>query len=146
MERCWYQISWELIFLFITGVLAGIISGMGIGGGAILIPALVLLVNPEQHIAQSTNLLFFIPTGVVALIVHIKNKRIDFKMALPIILFGLSGAFAGSKLAMTLPGNNLRKWFGAFLLLMGIYELFIKSSRRKNSTDKHPGKNSKQIA
>ena len=92
-------------------------------------PALVLFVKPEQHIAQSVNLLFFIPTAVVALIIHIKNKRIDFKMAAPIVLFGLIGAFAGSKLALAMPGNNLKKWFGVFLLAMGIYEIFRKSSK-----------------
>jgi hypothetical protein len=125
-------VNGELILLFLTGLFSGIISGMGIGGGTILIPALVLLVNPGQHIAQSVNLLFFIPTAIIALIVHIKKKRIDFKMAMPIILFGLAGAFAGSKLAMSLPGNSLKKWFGLFLLLMGIYELFIKG-RKKHS-------------
>lgn len=126
------MVNGELILLFLTGLFSGIISGMGIGGGTILIPALVLLVNPGQHIAQSVNLLFFIPTAIIALIVHIKKKRIDFKMAMPIILFGLAGAFAGSKLAMSLPGNSLKKWFGLFLLLMGIYELFIKG-RKKHS-------------
>ena len=126
------MINGELILLFLTGFFSGIISGMGIGGGTILIPALVLLVNPGQHIAQSVNLLFFIPTAIIALIVHIKKKRIDFKMAVPIILFGLAGAFAGSKLAMSLPGNSLKKWFGLFLLLMGIYELLLKG-RKKHS-------------
>lgn len=111
---------------------------MGIGGGTILIPALVLLVNPGQHVAQSVNLLFFIPTAVIALIVHIKKKRIDFKIAIPIILFGLAGAVAGSKLAMSMPGNNLKKWFGVFLLLMGAYELFIKKdgSRKTSRQEK----------
>ena len=123
-------INWELILLFITGLLSGIISGMGIGGGAILIPALVLLVNPGQHVAQSVNLLFFIPTAVIALVVHIKHKRIDFKMAIPIILFGLLGAFTGSRLAMSMPGNSLKKWFGVFLLLMGFYEIFLKSGKK----------------
>ena len=124
------MVNGELILLFLTGLFSGIISGMGIGGGTILITALVLLVNPGQHIAQSVNLLFFIPTAIIALIVHIKKKRIDFKMAVPIILFGLAGAFAGSKLAMSLPGNSLKKWFGLFLLLMGIYELFLKGSKK----------------
>jgi len=123
-------VNGELILLFLTGFFSGIISGMGIGGGTILIPALVLLVNPGQHIAQSVNLLFFIPTAIIALIVHIKKKRIDFKMAVPIILFGLAGAFAGSKLAMSLPGNSLKKWFGLFLLLMGIYELLLKDRKK----------------
>ena len=124
------MVNGELILLFLTGFFSGIISGMGIGGGTILIPALVLLVNPGQHIAQSVNLLFFIPTAIIALIVHIKKKRIDFKMAVPIILFGLAGAFAGSKLAMSLPGNSLKKWFGLFLLLMGIYELLLKDRKK----------------
>lgn len=127
-------INKELILLFLTGLLSGIISGMGIGGGTILIPALVLLVNPSQHVAQSVNLLFFIPTAVIALIVHIKHKRIDFKMAIPIIIFGLIGAFTGSRLAMSLPGNSLRKWFGVFLLGMGAYEIFLKG-KKKNSGD-----------
>ena len=128
----------EMILLFLTGFFSGVISGMGIGGGTILIPALVLLVNPGQHVAQSVNLLFFIPTAVIALIVHIKKKRIDFKIAIPIILFGLAGAVAGSKLAMSMPGNNLKKWFGVFLLLMGTYELFIKKdgSRKTSRQEK----------
>lgn len=116
----------KIILLFVIGLASGIISGMGIGGGTILIPALVLFLNPEQHIAQSVNLLFFIPTAVVALFIHIKNKRIDFKMAIPIIIFGFIGAYAGSRLAVSLPGNNLKKWFGIFLLAMGTYEIIRK--------------------
>jgi len=112
--------------LFLIGLASGIISGMGIGGGAILIPALVIFVKPEQHIAQSINLLFFIPTAIVALTVHIKNKRIDFGMALPIIIFGLIGAYLGSRIAITLPGDVLKKWFGIFLLVMGGYEMVRK--------------------
>lgn len=115
-----------MIILFLVGLAAGIISGMGIGGGTILIPALVLFFKPEQHIAQSVNLLFFIPTAVMALIIHIKNKRIDFKMAVPIIIFGFAGAYLGSRLALMLPGNDLKKWFGIFLLAMGFQEIFRK--------------------
>jgi len=117
--------------LFLIGVVSGIVSGMGIGGGAILIPALIIFIKPEQHVAQSVNLLFFIPTAIVALIIHIKNKHIDFKMALPIIITGLIGAFFGSKLAISMPGNTLRKWFGVFLLIMGIYEMFRKGEKGK---------------
>lgn len=115
-----------IILLFIIGLASGIISGMGIGGGTILIPALVLIVNPGQQIAQSVNLLFFIPTAVAALVIHIKNKRIDFKMALPIIIFGFAGAYIGSKLAISISGDSLKKWFGIFLLAMGAYEIIKK--------------------
>jgi uncharacterized membrane protein YfcA len=116
----------ETIILLLIGLGAGIVSGMGMGGGTILIPALVLTINPQQHTAQSVNLLFFIPTAVVALIIHIKNKHIDFKMAVPIIAFGMCGSFVGSWLAMRLAGGELKRLFGFFLLAMSIYEMFRK--------------------
>ena len=117
------------MILFLIGLISGIISGMGIGGGAILIPALVIFVTPDQHIAQSVNLIFFIPTAIIALIVHIKNKKIDFKMAPPIVVTGLIGAALGSKLAISLPGPVLKKWFGVFLLAMGCYEMVRKGKK-----------------
>lgn len=127
--------GWNWIILFLTGLASGIISGMGMGGGAVLIPALVLAVNPPQHIAQSVNLLFFIPTAVVALVIHIKNKSIDFKMAVPIIIFGLAGALAGSWLAARLAEGELRKLFGWFLIAMSMYEMFRKG-KKDGSSDK----------
>jgi len=102
-----------------------------------LIPALVIFIGVDQHIAQSVNLLFFIPTAVVALFIHFKNKRVNLKMAIPIVAFGLIGAFFGSKMAIGLSGTDLKKWFGFFLLAMGIYEMFRKDKamerRQKNS-------------
>lgn len=118
------------MLLFFIGLISGIISGMGIGGGAILIPALVIFVNPDQHIVQSVNLIFFIPTAVIALIVHIRNRRIDFKVAVSIIVFGLVGAYVGSRLAIALPGSVLKKYFGFFLLILGIYEMVRRDKRR----------------
>ena len=117
------------MLLFFIGLISGIISGMGIGGGAILIPALVIFVNPDQHVVQSVNLIFFIPTAVIALIVHIRNKRIDFKVAVSIIIFGLLGAYVGSRLAISLPGPMLKKYFGFFLLILGIYEMLRRDKR-----------------
>lgn len=122
--------------LLLIGLAAGVISGMGMGGGAILIPALVLVMNPEQHIAQSVNLLFFIPTAIIALIIHIKNKNINFRMAVPIILFGLCGAFVGSWLATRLEGVQLKRLFGFFLLAMSANEMFRKGKADKNKEQK----------
>jgi len=121
------------MIVILIGLAAGIISGMGIGGGAILIPALVIFVKPEQHVAQSVNLLFFIPTAIVALAIHIKHKNVDFKMGIPILLFGLGGAILGSKIALSIDGDILRKIFGVFLLGMGLYEIFGKKKIKKNS-------------
>ncbi|HEY5586544.1 MAG TPA: sulfite exporter TauE/SafE family protein [Ruminiclostridium sp.] len=119
------------MIIILIGLAAGIISGMGIGGGAILLPALVIFVHPEQHVAQSVNLLFFIPTAIVALAIHIKHKNVDFKNGIPILIFGLGGAVLGSKIALSIDGEVLRKIFGVFLLSMGLYEMLGKKKKCK---------------
>ncbi|MBE7021763.1 MAG: sulfite exporter TauE/SafE family protein [Ruminococcaceae bacterium] len=120
----------------IAGFLSGIISGMGIGGGTILIPALSIFLNVGQHEAQGVNLLYFIPTAIISLWVHIKNKAVNFKVAVPVILFGLAGAVGGSLLAGVIEGKLLRRLFGFFLLAMGLYEIFKKDKKRKKEQEK----------
>lgn len=112
--------------LFIIGLLSGIISGMGIGGGSLLIPALVLITSLKQQQAQSINLIVFIPVALVALIVHIREKNIVFKYTKWIVLGGIAGAILGSLLALKIEADNLRKYFAFFLLFIGIYELIKK--------------------
>ena len=107
----------------IIGFFSGIISGMGIGGGAILIPALILAENISQQTAQGINLTYFIPTAVIALFVHLKNKSIETKTALFLGAAGLPGAALGSYLAGNLSNDILRRMFGIFLLAVGIYEI-----------------------
>jgi hypothetical protein len=114
-----------MIWLFAIGVTAGIISGMGIGGGTILIPALVLFFDMPQKTAQSINLIYFIPTAVVALITHIKNKRVDSSLIKPIIPTGIIGACIGAFIALNMDNSLLKVIFGCFLTVMGIRELWI---------------------
>lgn len=108
----------------IIGFLSGIISGMGIGGGAILIPALILTYGIEQKLAQGINLVYFLPTAVIALIVHIKKKNVDIKTAAIIGACGIIGAVGGSLIAMRLSSHSLQRFFGIFLLLIGIREIY----------------------
>ncbi len=115
----------------IIGFLSGIISGMGIGGGAILIPALTLIQGVSQKTAQGINLAYFIPTAIIAIFVHIKNKNIDFKVAAILGLCGVPGAILGSIFAGTAGDEALRRMFGCFLLLVGIYEIY-KGMKAKN--------------
>lgn len=112
--------------LFIIGLLSGIISGMGIGGGSILIPSLVLFANLVQQQAQSINLIVFIPVAIAALIVHIREKNIIFKFTKWIVLGGILGAILGSIVAMRINPDTLRKFFAFFLLFIGLYELIKK--------------------
>ncbi|MFA5524501.1 MAG: sulfite exporter TauE/SafE family protein [Tissierellales bacterium] len=118
--------------LFFIGLLSGVISGMGIGGGTILIPGLIIFSNLNQHQAQGVNLLVFIPIAIVALITHFREKNISLKIASPIILTGLLGAFAGSTIAMKMTPSLLRKIFATFLFAMGIYEIFNRKKDNKN--------------
>ena len=66
----------------LMGLVSGIVSGTGMGGGTILIFLLTFIMGIEQHIAQATNLIFFIPTSIVAIIVNLKNKNIDMPLAI----------------------------------------------------------------
>lgn len=100
---------------------------MGIGGGTILIPALTMLFNIEQKVAQNINLIYFIPTASIALFFHIRNKKIEKDIILFIIVGGIIGAIAGSFLAMRLNSLVLKKFFGFFLLIMGLIEFFKKN-------------------
>lgn len=115
-----------MILVFLIAVAAGIISGMGIGGGTILIPALIFIEGLNQHQAQGVNLIYFIPTAMIALITHSKNKNIETKIVLPIVLTGLLGAAAGALIAVRLDASLLKKLFGGFLLIMGLTEIFKK--------------------
>ena len=115
----------------LTGFFSGIISGMGIGGGAILIPVLIMTQNISQQMAQGINLTYFIPTAIISLVVHIKNKTVDFKTAGIIGGCGIAGSFVGSFFAVSMSGDLLRKMFGGFLLFVGIYEI-LKGFRLKS--------------
>ena len=107
----------------IIGFFAGIIGGMGMGGGTILIPALILFASIDPKLAQSINLLSSIPMTIAALCIHIRKKNVDFELVLPIVLFGIVGAFFGSTLAEYLSSNILRKCFGVFWWLSKNYKL-----------------------
>ncbi len=111
--------------LVLIGFLAGIISGMGIGGGAVLIPALAIFFQTQQQQAQNVNLLYFIPTAAVALVTHIKEGNIEKKAVGMLTLCGLLTAVLGSVLAVRMDASILRRVFGFFLLTMGAAE-FLK--------------------
>ena len=115
----------------IIGFFSGIISGMGIGGGAILIPAIIMFEEISQQTAQGINLTYFIPTAIIAFLVHLKNKSIKLKTAGILAAAGLPGAIMGSLFASTLQSDLLRRMFGGFLLLVGVYEIF-KGFKIKN--------------
>lgn len=76
----------------LIGAISGIVSGMGMGGGTILILCLSLFLGKDQHIAQGANLIFFVPTSITAIITNIKQKLIKWKTGLVVSGFGIVGA------------------------------------------------------
>ena len=108
---------------FISGIIAGIFTGTGMGGTVLLL-LLAMFANLEQHFAQGINLVFFILTTISAIIINIKEKFIDFKLGFQIILSGIIGAIIGSKIAININSENLRRYFGFFLAIITIYEIY----------------------
>ena len=128
----------DWICLGIAGMVSGVVGGMGMGGGTLLIPILSIFLGFAQKDAQGINLLVFIPMSIVALVVHIKNKLVDFRVGIPIVLIGVVFSVVGSMIANKLSNNNLRTYFGVFLLLVGVFQFvqtFINSRKNKEDND-----------
>ena len=136
--------KWFLIAL--CGVAGGIFGGLGMGGGTLLIPMLVNFFDIEQKIAQSINLISFLPTSIVALIVHIKKKRVDFKGVLFIIIPALLSSIVGSLLAGRLGNDVLKKCFGFFLIALAFFNAYnlFKSEKTDEKTLKETADNKKE--
>lgn len=115
----------------IVGFLAGFIGALGLGGGGVLVMFLAAFLGMGQLRAQGVNLLFFIPIGIFALILHTRKKLVEWKTALPAIGFGLAGAAVGCYLARFLGADIIRRIFGGMLLVLGIFELFSPHKTHK---------------
>ena len=124
---------WEIL----TGLISGIISGTGMGGGTILILVLSIFLGIDQHIAQSTNLIFFIPTSIGAILVSIKSKLIEWKTGITIAITGIIGAIIGANISTKLEVRTLKHFFGIFLAIIAIYEIWgiIKEYKKKKNTN-----------
>ncbi|MFZ0034792.1 MAG: sulfite exporter TauE/SafE family protein [Sedimentisphaerales bacterium] len=117
------------IFLYILlGVVAGIFSGLiGIGGGIIIVPALVLLFGISQHSAQGTTLALMVPPiGLLAAWAYYKQGFVDLKIAAFVCLGFFIGGLLGAKFALGIPETILKKIFGAVLLLVSLKMIFGK--------------------
>ena len=122
-----------------TGIISGIVSGLGMGGGTILILIFTIFLNIEQHIAQATNLIFFIPTAIIAIYINKKQKLLDMKTGMIIGISGIFGAVIGSIISNKLDSQNLTRYFGIFLVIITIHEiysyikLYISKKTRNNN-------------
>lgn len=109
----------EWLISAIAGILSGIIGSMGMGGGGVLIIYLKLFTDIPQSTAQGINLLFFLPTAVLAVLYYTKKKLIVWRIAIPFSLMGIVGTLAGCYFCGKFDNSVLTKLFGILLLVMG---------------------------
>lgn len=119
---------WKIFTLLITGIFAGFLAGMmGIGGGTVMVPALVIILNFDQHIAQGTSLLCMVPAGAVGAYTHLRLGNV-IKKLLPGLIFGIIiGTYIGSNIAHALPEAYLRVIFAIIIIWTGIR--FLKTPK-----------------
>ena len=110
----------------LAGSILGFLAGLGIGGGSLLILWLTLVLNIPSETAGAINLLFFIPSALVACLFRLKQGVLDLKRILPALAAGCAGAVLFSVLRNHFDTELLRKPFGILLLLTGIRELFYR--------------------
>ena len=123
----------------LIGSISGIFSGIGMGGGTILIVLLNVFEDLEQHIAQATNLIYFVPTAISAIIVNYKEKNIEINLAKMISVFGITGAVIGAIISINTDVEKLRNFYGIFLAIIAAHEIYtlIKEYKlRKNRNTK----------
>jgi uncharacterized protein len=130
------DLSFILRIVFLGCAIGAAIGLMGVGGGFILVPALVYLAGMSQHMAQGTSLFILLPpTGVGALIVYWKARMVDLKAGAVCAAGLLVGGLVGGTFAVGIPPHILRLAFGAFLMLAAV------ALWAQPESASHPGEN-----
>jgi uncharacterized membrane protein YfcA len=116
-----------ILLLLLVGILAGMLSSMvGIGGGVVIVPALVLIFGMSQKMAQGTSLALMLPPiGILAVINYHKQGYVDFKVAAIICITFIVGGYLGSKLVLGLDTVVVKKIFAVFMIIIAVKYLFF---------------------
>ena len=115
----------------LCGLVTGILSVWGVGGGTLLLLCMTLFFGVEQRTAQAINLLYFLPTAGVSLFAHRKNGYLDRCALRAAIPLGTLCALAAALLTTALDSSALRRPFGLFLLYAGLSVLLEKPKKQK---------------
>ena len=115
----------------IVGSVLGFLSGLGIGGGSLLVLWLTMVLGTDPLVARSINLLFFIPSAMVACALRIKQGNLKIKPLLPAIIAGCAAAAVFSWISTILNVETLKKLFGIVLIAAGLRELFYRERKAR---------------
>lgn len=111
----------EYVAFVLLGVVVGLIaSTLGIGGGVVFVPSLVVFFEFSQHMAQGTSLAVILPTAIVGAFAHGRRGRVDWRVAGLIASGGILGGLAGSAAALSLDPDMLRRLFAVLLVVVGV--------------------------
>jgi len=112
---------------FVCGLISGILTGFGVGGGLILIMLLTWLGGFSQLEVQTINLIYYIPTAIFSVWVYSKEKSVSYKVGVKFLSIGIIAAIIGAIVANNIDVNMLRKLFSIYLIIIGGYFLFFKN-------------------
>ena len=126
----------SFVLPILVGLACGVLSGFGIGGGSLLMLYMTVLAGVEQKTAQGINLLYFLPTAAIALLLHVKNRFVSWRVAIPAAIAGCLVGALTAWIAAGLDSDLLRKCFGGFLLLVGAAELHAGFKQKNDTADK----------
>lgn len=121
----------SLPVILVVGTVLGFLSGLGIGGGSLLILWLTMILHTDPLTARSINLLFFIPSALVACAIRLKQGNLKLRPLLPAILAGCAAAAVFSWISTIVDTETLKKLFGTVLLAAGVRELFYRPRKAK---------------
>jgi len=127
-----------VIILLLVGIGAGMLSGLvGVGGGIIIVPALVFFLAFSQKMAQGTSLgILLLPVGILGVLQYYKQGYVDFKVVGIISLAFLLGSYLGSKIALSLPQDTVKKVFAFVLMVVAIKMMFFDRPKKTAENDK----------
>ncbi len=113
----------------LVGAATGVLSGLGVGGGSLLLIYMTNFTGLAQPLAQGINLLYFLPAAATALPAHVKNGYVERRALIPAICAGLACSALAAWAATGRDVEALRNCFGVFLLILGLRELFRKEQK-----------------
>jgi uncharacterized membrane protein YfcA len=121
-----------ILIIILVGVAAGILSGLvGVGGGIIIVPALVYFIGFSQKTAQGTSLaLIMLPVGIFGVIQYYKQGHVDYRIVGILAIGFLAGSFFGSKLALSISQESLKKAFATLMIIIAVKMLFFDKPKK----------------
>lgn len=119
-----------ILLIFFLGIIGGVLSGLlGIGGGVVMVPLMVLVLGITQHVAQGVSMLAIIPTALVGVWHFQKDKLVNYRLAGLLAAGAICGTLLSSNFVQYIPAADLKKIFGVFVILTGIRMIRAKPKK-----------------